>query len=94
MLEPIITIDLGAVTGKAVTQLNLERSWTSSQPETVTIVWPKQPTEIYVSSVDCVARTTQGPVAGLFALRGLGKHAWQDEDAQAYVNRLRDEWDR
>ena len=25
-------------------------------------------------------------------LRGLGKEIWQGEDAQEYVNRLRDEW--
>jgi hypothetical protein len=24
---------------------------------------------------------------------GLGQELWGDEDAQAYVNRLRDEWD-
>ncbi|NPV68435.1 MAG: hypothetical protein HPY64_14930 [Anaerolineae bacterium] len=30
----------------------------------------------------------------LSELRGLGKEIWQDIDAQEYVNRLRDEWDR
>lgn len=27
-------------------------------------------------------------------LRGLGKEIWQAIDAQEYVNRLRDEWER
>jgi hypothetical protein len=27
-------------------------------------------------------------------LAGLGKEIWEGEDAQAYVNRLRDEWER
>lgn len=31
---------------------------------------------------------------GLMRLRGLGREIWEDEDAQAYVDRLRDEWER
>ena len=27
-------------------------------------------------------------------LRGLGSEIWEGEDAQEYVNRLRDEWER
>jgi hypothetical protein len=30
----------------------------------------------------------------LMELEGLGKEIWAGEDAQAYVNRLRDEWSR
>lgn len=30
----------------------------------------------------------------LSELRGLGKDAWGDIDAQEYVNQLRNEWDR
>jgi hypothetical protein len=30
----------------------------------------------------------------IMELRGLGKEIWQGVDAQEYVNRLRDEWDR
>lgn len=30
----------------------------------------------------------------LMTLKGLGKEVWQDEDAVAYVRRLREEWDR
>ena len=30
----------------------------------------------------------------LMDLKGLGKEIWQGEDAQVYVDRLRDEWQR
>jgi hypothetical protein len=30
----------------------------------------------------------------LMDLKGLGKEIWQGEDAQDYINRLRDEWER
>jgi hypothetical protein len=33
------------------------------------------------------------PVSNLLQLKGLGKEIWHGEDAQAYVNRLRQEWD-
>lgn len=36
-------------------------------------------------------RSRQQPT--LLDLHGLGKDIWADVDAQAYVNRLRDEWD-
>ncbi len=29
----------------------------------------------------------------ILELHGLGREIWQDVDAQAYVDRLRDEWD-
>ena len=28
----------------------------------------------------------------ILSLRGLGKEIWQDEDADAYVRRLREDW--
>ena len=34
------------------------------------------------------------PTLGLLDLEGLGKEIWAGEDAQAYVDRLRDEWSR
>jgi hypothetical protein len=34
------------------------------------------------------------PRHSLSELRGLGKEIWEGIDAQEYVNRLRDEWDR
>ena len=37
---------------------------------------------------DCV-RQVADPI---LALRGLGKWIWADEDADAYVRRLREEW--
>jgi hypothetical protein len=33
------------------------------------------------------------PRSNLLQLKGLGKEIWHGEDAQAYVNRLRQEWD-
>ena len=41
-------------------------------------------------------RTTERTEAPrrLSELRGLGKEIWQGIDAQAYVDRLRDEWDQ
>ena len=32
------------------------------------------------------------PTLGLLDLEGLGREIWEAEDAQAYVDRLRDEW--
>ncbi len=34
------------------------------------------------------------PQGRLSELRGAGKEIWREEDAQAYVSRLRGEWDR
>lgn len=36
----------------------------------------------------------QKPARSLLELEGLGADLWQGIDAQAYVNELRDEWDR
>jgi len=32
--------------------------------------------------------------ANLLRLKGLGKHVWKGIDAQDYINKLRDEWDK
>ena len=32
-------------------------------------------------------------VTSLLALKGLGKEIWRDQDAQEYVDSLRDEWE-
>ena len=34
------------------------------------------------------------PRRSIMELHGLGKEIWDGVDAQEYVNRLRDEWDR
>ena len=42
-------------------------------------------------------RTPQAPPRAVVRweeLEGLGKEIWHGEDAQAYVNRLREEWGR
>ncbi len=35
---------------------------------------------------------TVGSDDPILALRGMGKELWEDEDADAYVDRLRDGW--
>ena len=35
---------------------------------------------------------TVGSGDPILALRGMGKELWEDEDADAYVDRLRDGW--
>ena len=44
------------------------------------------------TSVVLSGRATRG--RSLMELEGLGTEIWAGEDAQAYVNRLRDEWSR
>lgn len=34
------------------------------------------------------------PSRSLFELRGLGKEVWQGIDIDAYINEMRNEWDR
>lgn len=43
---------------------------------------------------ELVAKDDQKPKRSLFELAGLGKEVWQDIDTDAYLNELRDEWDR
>jgi hypothetical protein len=37
---------------------------------------------------------SERPKHSIMELHGLGKEIWQGIDAQEYVNRLRDEWER
>jgi len=46
------------------------------------------------ASTSLVLSGELGENAGLMGLRGLGKEIWRGEDAQAYVDRLRQEWGR
>jgi hypothetical protein len=41
-----------------------------------------------------VRKEMGGPGRRLLELKGLGREIWHGEDAQAYVDGLRDEWDR
>jgi hypothetical protein len=51
-------------------------------------------TETEARSTSLVLSKSIDPFSGLMSLRGLGMEIWGDEDAQAYVNRLRQEWRR
>jgi hypothetical protein len=44
------------------------------------------------TSVTLTLREPREP--GLLSLHGVGRELWAGEDAQIYVNRLRDEWER
>jgi hypothetical protein len=47
------------------------------------------------SGTTSLVLSLRAPAApSLLDLEGLGKEIWADEDAQAYVSRLRDEWNR
>jgi len=37
---------------------------------------------------------SKSPKHSIMELHGLGKEMWEGVDAQEYVNRLRDEWER
>ncbi|MFI5366551.1 MAG: hypothetical protein ACHQ4J_13110 [Candidatus Binatia bacterium] len=51
---------------------------------------PPGPAEVIVRPITEPAR----PALHWCDLRGLGKEIWRGLDAQAYVNELRDEWER
>ena len=40
------------------------------------------------------AAVYQDKTYSILELRGMGKEIWEGIDAQEYVNKLRDEWDR
>ena len=40
----------------------------------------------------CVGKMCRGASDPILALRGTGKEMWADEDADAYINRLRQGW--
>ena len=44
--------------------------------------------------LDLDSPASERPKHSIMELHGLGKEIWQGIDAQEYVNRLRDEWDR
>lgn len=44
--------------------------------------------------VDNGAHLVEQPKHSIMELHGLGKEIWEGIDAQEYVNRLRDEWER
>ncbi len=50
--------------------------------------------ELVNSLIDLIAMEENKPKRSLFELRGAGKGIWQDVDVKAYINELRDEWDR
>jgi hypothetical protein len=52
----------------------------------------KELVKLLVDSLDTLPSTLQQ--RKLSELRGLGKEIWEGVDAQEYVNRLRDEWDK
>ena len=43
---------------------------------------------------ELIAVEENKPKRSLFALAGLGKEYWEGVDSDAYLNELRDEWDR
>ncbi len=51
----------------------------------------------YIAGHEAVAKPRKrraGAGTNLMELKGLGKEIWEQEDAQEYVHRLRDEWAR
>ena len=42
--------------------------------------------------MDSVIDTQRTPVDPILALRGVGRELWADEEADAYVSRLRKSW--
>lgn len=50
--------------------------------------------ELVRSLIDQIADEEKKPKRSLFELRGAAKGVWKDVDVQAYLDELRDEWDR
>ena len=42
--------------------------------------------------MESVIDTPRAPVDPILALRGVGRELWADEEADAYVSRLREGW--
>lgn len=62
---------------------------------------PGIPVVVWGCQARVVTRASWHPSGAIHAmrptlslLRGLGRELWHGVDAQTYVNRLRDEWDR
>ena len=64
---------------------------TTAAPGIPTVVWSRSQA-VLISSCLGYPRASCRP--SLRLLRGLGQQLWRGTDAQAYVDRLRDEWDR
>jgi hypothetical protein len=62
------------------------------QARTLSVQERKELVKLLVDTLD-VADESYGK-RSLRELRGLGKEIWEGIDAQAYVDQLRDEWDR
>ena len=63
----------------------------TAAPQIPTVVW-SGPQVVVMSWCLGYPRASCRP--SLRLLRGLGWQLWRGTDAQAYVDRLRDEWDR
>ena len=50
--------------------------------------------ELIESLIALNAREEDKPQRSLFELRGIAKGAWKGVDIDAYINELRDQWDR
>ena len=50
--------------------------------------------ELIQSLIVFNAKEDDKPQRSLFELRGIAKGAWQGVDIDAYINEMRDEWDR
>lgn len=55
---------------------------------------PSERKELAKLLIDQIAVDADKPQRSLKELAGLGKEVWKGIDAQAYVDELRDEWDR
>lgn len=55
---------------------------------------PAERKQLLDSLTDLISMEENKPKRSLFELRGVGKEIWKGIDAQAYVNEMRDEWDR
>ena len=55
---------------------------------------PSERKELLKSLRELVAKDDQKPKRSLLELAGLGKEYWEGVDTDAYLNELRDEWDR
>jgi hypothetical protein len=77
---------------KTAKQLNAPYDYVFSESVVSTAVrlWGVAGPESAVNSL--VLSAHAAPPRHLASLEGLGKDLWAGEDAQAYVSRLRDEW--
>ena len=62
--------------------------------EQVKALSPEERNELANLLIGLVDLDTTSLQRRLSELRGVGKEIWQDVDAQAYVDQMRDEWDQ